>query len=43
LSFAVLKNGIHRFMEKGSCVTAIGFVGINRVKKLKVYKIGLQR
>jgi len=29
LSFVVLKNGIHWFMEKRSCVTAIGFVGIN--------------
>jgi len=40
LSFAVLKNGIHRFMEKGSFVTFIGFVGINRVKRLKVNNIG---
>ena len=37
--FAVLKNRIHRFMEKGSCVTAIGFSGINRVERLKVYNI----
>jgi len=29
-----------RFMEKGICVTAIVFLGINRVKKLKVYNIG---
>jgi len=34
------KSGIHRFMEKGSCVTAIGFVRINRVKRLEVYNIG---
>jgi len=27
-------------MEKGSCVTAIGLVGINRVKRFKVYNIG---
>jgi len=33
-------HGIHRFMEKGSCVTAIDLVGINRVKRLKVYNIG---
>ena len=29
LSFVVLKNGIHRLMEKGSWVTAIGLVEIN--------------
>jgi len=27
-------------MEKGSCVTAIGFDGINQIKRLKVYNIG---
>jgi len=27
-------------MEKISCVTATGLVGINRVKRLKVYNIG---
>jgi len=34
------KKRYYRFMEKGSCVTSIGFVGINQVKRLKVYNIG---
>ena len=38
--FVVLSNGIHRFMEKVHCVTAIGLVGVNRVKRLKIYNIG---
>jgi len=37
----ILKNGIHWFMEKGSCVTAITLVAINQVKRLKVYNIGV--
>ena len=30
----------HPFVEKGNCVTAVGLIGINRVKRLKVYNIG---
>jgi len=35
----VLKNGIQLFLEKVSWATAIGSVGINRVKKLEVCNI----
>jgi len=32
---------MHEGVQKVRCATAIGFVGINRVKRLKVYNIGV--